>query len=64
MIRRRAAAAGIAAEIGCHTFRATGITAYLSNGGALEHAQAERSAMAGLYRRIVSRQRCGSIQPQ
>ena len=35
MIRRRAAAAGIAAEIGFHTFRATGITAYLSNGGAL-----------------------------
>jgi hypothetical protein len=25
MIRRRAKAAGIAAEIGCHTFRATGI---------------------------------------
>jgi integrase len=39
MIRRRAAAAGIAAEIGCHTFRATGITAYLADGGALEHAQ-------------------------
>jgi site-specific recombinase XerD len=39
MIRKRAAAAGIAAEIGCHTFRATGITAYLENGGALEHAQ-------------------------
>ena len=39
MIRRRAKAADIAAEIGCHTFRATGITAYLSNGGALEHAQ-------------------------
>jgi site-specific recombinase XerD len=39
MIRRRGAGAGIAAEIGCHTFRATGITAYLSNGGALEHAQ-------------------------
>ena len=39
MVRRRAAAAGIAAEIGCHTFRATGITAYLANGGALEHAQ-------------------------
>jgi site-specific recombinase XerD len=39
MIRKRAAAAGIPAEIGCHTFRATGITAYLSNGGALEHAQ-------------------------
>ena len=34
MIKRRAAAAGLP-----HTFRATGITAYLSNGGTLEHAQ-------------------------
>jgi site-specific recombinase XerD len=40
MIRRRAAAAGIAEAIGCHTFRATGITAYLENGGTLENAQA------------------------
>jgi site-specific recombinase XerD len=39
MIRKRAAAAGIHAPIGNHTFRATGITAYLGNGGALEHAQ-------------------------
>jgi len=39
MIRRRAAVAGIHAPIGNHSFRATGITAYLSNGGALEHAQ-------------------------
>ena len=39
MIRRRAAAAGIAEAIGCQTFRATGITAYFSSGGALEHAQ-------------------------
>jgi site-specific recombinase XerD len=39
MVRRRAAAAGIAAPIGNHSFRATGITSYLSNGGALEHAQ-------------------------
>ena len=39
MIRRRAAAVGIFAPIGNHSFRATGITAYLSNGGALEHAQ-------------------------
>jgi integrase len=38
-IRRRATAAGIHALIGNHTFRATGITAYLGNGGALEHAQ-------------------------
>lgn len=39
MIRRRAAAAGIMAPIGNHTMRATGITAYLANGGQLEHAQ-------------------------
>jgi site-specific recombinase XerD len=39
MIRRRAVAAGIMAPIGNHTFRATGITAYLTNGGQLEHAQ-------------------------
>jgi site-specific recombinase XerD len=39
MIRRRAAAAGIHAPIGNHTFRATGITDYLLNGGSLEHAQ-------------------------
>ena len=39
MVRRRAAAAGILGPIGNHTFRATGITAYLANGGALEHAQ-------------------------
>jgi hypothetical protein len=37
MIRCRAAAARIAAAIGCHTFRATGITAYFTNGGALQH---------------------------
>ena len=39
MIRRRAVAAGITAPIGNHSFRATGITAYLANGGVLEHAQ-------------------------
>jgi integrase len=27
-------------KIGCHTFRATGITAYLEAGGTLENAQA------------------------
>ncbi|WP_176314804.1 tyrosine-type recombinase/integrase [Burkholderia vietnamiensis] len=40
MVRRRAAAAGIATKIGNHTFRATGITAYLQNGGTLENAAA------------------------
>ena len=40
MIHRRAVAAGIATKIGNHTFRATGITAYLKNGGTLEKAAA------------------------
>jgi site-specific recombinase XerD len=39
MIQRRASAAGITTKIGAHTFRATGITAYLKNKGTLEHAQ-------------------------
>ena len=39
MIQRRAAAAGVATRIGCHSWRARGITAYLENGGLLEHAQ-------------------------
>ena len=39
MIKRRAAGAGLPPSTCCHTFRATGITAYLSNGGTLEHAQ-------------------------
>jgi len=38
MIRRRAAAAGIPTKLGNHSFRATGITAYLKNGGTLEKA--------------------------
>ena len=38
MIRRRARQAGIETLVGCHTFRATGITAYLKNGGTLEKA--------------------------
>jgi len=38
MIRRRAAGAGIETKIGNHSFRATGITAYLKNGGTLEKA--------------------------
>lgn len=40
MIRRRAFTAGIETKIGNHTFRATGITAYLKNGGTLEKAAA------------------------
>lgn len=39
MIKARAKAIGLPEAIGCHTFRATGITAYLENGGTIEHAQ-------------------------
>lgn len=40
MIKRRAKAAGLPDNICCHTFRATGLTAYLENGGTIENAQA------------------------
>jgi site-specific recombinase XerD len=55
MIQRRAKAAGIRTHIGNHSFRATGITAYLKNGGRLEIAQQmanhESSRTTGLYDR-------------
>jgi hypothetical protein len=40
MVRRRTAAAGFVQKLDWHTFRATGITAYLDGGGSLEDAQA------------------------
>jgi site-specific recombinase XerD len=43
MVQRRARAAGIKTAICNHTFRATGITAYLTNGGTIERA----AVMAG-----------------
>ncbi len=39
MIKRRAVGAGLRVNTICHTFRATGITTYLENGGTIEHAQ-------------------------
>lgn len=55
MIRRRAADAGILTKIGNHSFRATGITEYLRNGGKLEVAQQmaahESARTTGLYDR-------------
>ena len=44
MIKRRAKAAGLPETICNHTFRATGITAYLENGGTIENAQAHRQS--------------------
>ena len=55
MVRRRAAAAGIETAIDCHTFCATGITDYLTNGGKLEIAQRmaghSNAKTTGLYDR-------------
>ena len=55
MIRHRAVLACIQTKIGYHTFRATGITAYLKNGGRREVAQQiaahESSRTTGLYDR-------------
>ena len=55
MVRRRAADAGIETAIGCHTFRATGITDYLTNGGRIEVAQRmaghSNAKTTGLYDR-------------
>ena len=55
MIGRRAEFTGVKTKIGCHTFRATGITEYLRNGGKLEIAQQmanhESARTTGLYDR-------------
>ena len=55
MVRRRAADSGLKTAIGCHTFRATGITDYLTNGGKLEIAQRmaghSNAKTTGLYDR-------------
>lgn len=55
MIRRRAIEAGIATKVGNHSFRATGITEYLRNGGRREIAQQmanhESARTTGLYDR-------------
>jgi len=55
MVKRRARAAGLSASTCNHTFRATGITAYLQNGGKVEVAQQiaghESARTTGLYDR-------------
>jgi len=55
MIQRRAKAAGLRTKISAHSFRATGITTYLQNGGKLEIAQQmaghESARTTGLYDR-------------
>jgi len=55
MIQRRARAAGLRTKVSAHSFRATGITTYLQNGGKLEIAQHmaghESARTTGLYDR-------------
>ena len=55
MIVRRVRAAGIWTRIGNHSFRATGITEYMENGGKLEIVEAvtshESARTTGLYDR-------------
>ena len=61
VIRRRAAAAGIETKLGNYSCRATGITAYLKNGGTLEmatamanHASTRTTQQHGRHRNDVS----------
>ena len=55
MVKRRAVAAGLSASTCNHSFRATGITTYLKNGGRVEVAQQiaghESARTTGLYDR-------------
>ena len=55
MVHRRGSDAGIETKIGCHTFRATGIPDYLTNGGRIEVAQKmaghSNAKTTGLYDR-------------
>ena len=57
IVKRHAAAVGLPPEICCHTFRATGITSYLRNGGELSKAQAianhESPRTTQLYNRVA-----------
>lgn len=59
MINRWAEDAGLPARTCSHTFRATGITAYLENGGTVENAQAiaahESPRMTKLYAEHLTR---------
>jgi len=53
----RARAAGIETELGRHSFRATGITAYLKNGGTLEKAAAMANHVSTRTTRAYDRRR-------
>jgi len=56
MVKRRAIQAGVSPLVCCHTFRATGITEYMRNGGTLEKAQQmaahSSSKTTNMYNRV------------
>src|ERR1035441_1499535 len=66
MVRRRVSDAGIESSIGCHSFRATGITDYLTNGGRIEGAQRmaghSNAKTTGLYDRRNDDGRVGEVE--
>jgi site-specific recombinase XerC len=66
MIQRRAKAAGLS-DVSCHTFRATGITAYLENSGTIEKAQQiaghESPRTTKLYDRTEGKLTLDEIEP-
>jgi hypothetical protein len=53
----RHVAAGIATKLGNHSFRATGITAYLKNGGTLEKAAAMANYASTRMTQLYDRRR-------
>jgi integrase len=55
MIQRHAAELGMRVKVGCHTFRATGITAYLEAGGTLENAEAMAAYQSPRTTRLYDR---------
>ena len=67
MIKRRSQAAGLPASTCCHTLRATGIAAYLENGGIIENAQAiaahQSPRTAKLYHRTSDEIPLDEVEP-
>jgi site-specific recombinase XerD len=61
MIQRRAKSAGVTTRVGNHTFRATGITAYLKNGGTLERAAQMANHASWGVARLSETSGCGKL---
>jgi site-specific recombinase XerD len=55
MIQRRAADLDVGVRVGCHTFRATGITAYLEAGGTVEDARAMAAHISARTTKLYER---------